>query len=153
MEGGWWGVTKWLTETMSILNTKPNGIIHWCHFSLHLSHKSAKSKAKLISQPGNVVDYTQLSACQGGKNWLKTAQGLVDVWQVPLTSHCKTATWATFSTNQGWIHIWRLYRWNQLVKIVQVTLVRRSLIWDSMSSEYTVNAIINIIVYTMLTIC
>ena len=39
-----------------------NGI-HWCHFHPHISHKAAKSMAKLIKS--HMVNYSQLSACQG----------------------------------------------------------------------------------------
>ena len=50
---GWEGVgrrgaKKWWVKAMSSLKTA-NGI-HWCHFYFHISHKAAKSMAKLISQ-------------------------------------------------------------------------------------------------------
>ena len=39
---------KWRAKAKSSLKTGND--YHWCHFHLHMSHKAAKSIAKLISQ-------------------------------------------------------------------------------------------------------
>ena len=33
-----------------VFTKKQSNGIHWCHFHFHMSHKAAKSMAKLISQ-------------------------------------------------------------------------------------------------------
>ena len=57
---------------LRLYQNQPNDI-HWCHFYLHISHKAAKSMAKLISQ---VCDELQPADCLS-----RSTQALVDVRQ------------------------------------------------------------------------
>ena len=45
---GQWGTTKWRAKALSTL--KIAKFVRWCYFQLHISHKTAKSMAKLITQ-------------------------------------------------------------------------------------------------------
>ena len=79
--------------TSILPNTKTNGI-HWCHFRHYISHKAAKSVAKLISQ-----------LCGELQPAVYLSRGYVAIWRWPEHSlmfdrpqnqATAEAAWATF---------------------------------------------------------
>ena len=81
------GATKWWMKATSSLK-QPNGIC-WSHFHPHMSHKAAKSMAKLISQ---LCGESQLAIC------LSREDGAIS--RAPSTCECQQAgkeTWVKYA--------------------------------------------------------
>ena len=66
-----------------------NGIHYWCYFYLHISHRAARSMAKLISQSCGKLKAAVL-LFNGRGSHLKTTQVLMDIWKASETSHSKS---------------------------------------------------------------